>query len=92
MDPVTIGILGGMSTVMMIVVVYLDCSFRADMNAGFARLDERMDELAVALFDLVKAVDDLRCAFGTYADRCSPGETQLALVCEPATMTREVPG
>lgn len=49
MDLVAISILGGMmtvmTTVMVTVIIYLDRTRRAEMNAGFARADTRMDQL-----------------------------------------------
>ena len=76
MDPVTIGILGGMMTVMMTimmtVIIYLDRTRRADMNAGFARvdkrmdhLDTRMDQLITLVIDLAKTVGELKGRVGT---------------------------
>ena len=76
MDPVTIGILGGMMTVMMTImttiVIYLDRSSRADMNAGFKRvderlnrIDERLNRLTDVVFDLVKTVGELKGRSGT---------------------------
>ena len=68
MDPVTIGILGGMMTIM----IYLDRARRADMNAGFARVDKRMDrldgrmdQLITLVIDLAKTVGELKGRVGT---------------------------
>ena len=83
MDPVTIGILGGMMTVMMTimmtVMIYLDRTRRADMNAGFARVDKRMDQLDTRMdrfdtrmdqlitlvIDLAKTVGEVKGRVGT---------------------------
>lgn len=47
MDAATIGVLGGMITVtmtiMLTVMIYLDRASRADMRAGFAAVDRRFD-------------------------------------------------
>ena len=47
MDAATIGVLGGMITMMMTimlsVMIYLDRARRADMVAGFAAVDGRFD-------------------------------------------------
>ncbi len=47
MDAATIGVLGGMITMMMTimlsVMIYLDRACRADMVAGFAAVDGRFD-------------------------------------------------
>ena len=47
MDTATIGVLGGMITVMMTimltVLIYLDRARRADMAAGFAAINRRLD-------------------------------------------------
>lgn len=47
MDTATIGLLGGMITVMMTIVltviIYLDRARRADMAAGFAAIERRFD-------------------------------------------------
>ena len=47
MDATTIGVLGGMITMMMTimlsVMIYLDRARRADMVAGFAAVDGRFD-------------------------------------------------
>ena len=47
MDAATIGVLGGMITVMMTimltVVIYLDRARRADLAAGFAAVNRRLD-------------------------------------------------
>ena len=49
MDLVTISILGGMmtvtTTVMVTVMIYLDRTRRAEMNAGFMRVETRTDQL-----------------------------------------------
>ena len=73
MDPVTIGILGGMMMViMMTIIIYLDRTRRADMNAGFARVDKRMDhldtridQLITLVIDLAKTVGELKGRVGT---------------------------
>ena len=76
MDPVTIGILGGMMAVMMTimitVMIYLDRTRRTDMNAGFARVDKRMDrldgrmdQLITLVIDLAKTVGELKGRVGT---------------------------
>ena len=49
MDTATIGLLGGMITVMMTIVltvmIYLDRARGADMAAGFAAIDRRFDRV-----------------------------------------------
>ena len=45
MDAATIGILGGMMTVNMMVLIYLDRARRADMKAGFAEVNQRFNEV-----------------------------------------------
>ena len=44
MGSVTISILGGMMTVMVTVMIHLDRTQRADMKAGFAHINQRMDQ------------------------------------------------
>ena len=64
MDMATIGILGGMMaammTAMIAVIIYLDRSRRSDMNAGFARIDERLDRLTAIVVELVMTVGELK--------------------------------
>lgn len=47
MDAATIGVLGGMitltMTIMLTVMIYLDRARRSDMAAGFAAIDRRFD-------------------------------------------------
>ena len=56
MDITTLGVLGGMMTVVLAVMIYLDRSRRADLK----RIDERLDRLTDVVIDLVKTVGELK--------------------------------
>ena len=80
MDPVTIGILGGMMTIMMTVIIYLDRTRRADMNAGFARVDKRMDHLDTRMDQLITLVIDLAKTVGELKGRVGTSPVAESLV------------
>ena len=67
MDIATIGVLGGMMTIMLTIVLYLDRSRRAEMAVGFKqvndrldRLTDRLDRLTATVLDLAKTVGEVK--------------------------------
>ena len=60
MDMATLGVLGVMMTALMTVMIYLDRLRRADLKRIEERLDQRLDQLAAVVFDLVKTVGEIK--------------------------------
>lgn len=60
MDTATLGVLGVMMTALMTVMIYLDRLRRADLKRIEERLDQRLDQLAAVVFDLVKTVGEIK--------------------------------